>query len=77
MNITPNALQSAVQGLQKSSTNVAKAADNIANPQRGTEVLEDIVDIKVNANNFKANALVVETTKDLQEALFRAVDIEV
>lgn len=77
MNIVPTALQSAVQGLQKSSANVAKAADNIANPQRGGEVIKDIIDIKINENNFKANALVVETTKDLQEALFRAVDIEV
>jgi len=77
MNIPPNALQSAVQGLQKSSSNVAKAADNIVNPQRGTEVTEDILDIKINANNFKANALVVETTKELQETLFRAIDIEV
>lgn len=77
MNIVPNALQSAVQGLQKSSANVAKAADNIANPQRGTEVTEDIIDIKINENNFKANALVVQTTKEMQETLFRAVDIEV
>jgi len=77
MNIPPNALQSAAQGLQKSSSNVAKAADNIVNPQRGTEVTEDILDIKINANNFKANALVVETTKELQETLFRAIDIEV
>ena len=67
----------AVQGLQKSSLNIAKAADNIANPQRGTEVTEDIIDIKVNENNFKANALVLETAKELQETLFRAVDIEV
>jgi len=77
MNIPPNALQSAVQGLQKSSANVAKAADNIANPQRGTEIVKDIVDIKINENNFKANALVIQTTQDLQEALFRAVDIKV
>ncbi len=71
------ALGNAIQGLQKSSLNVAKAADNIANPQRGSEVLEDIVDIKINENNYTANALVVKTTSEMQEALFRAVDIEV
>lgn len=70
-------LGNAVQGLQKTSLNVAKAADNIANPQRKTEIVEDIVDIKINANNYKANALVVETANELQEALFRAIDIEV
>lgn len=68
---------SAVAGLQKSSLNVAKAADNIANPQRGTEVTKDIVDIKINENNFKANALVLSTAKEMQETLFRAVDIQV
>ena len=77
MNIPSNTIQNAVQGLQKSSANIAKAADNIANPQRGTEVTEDIIDIKVNANNFKANALVIATEKELQEALYKAVDIEV
>jgi hypothetical protein len=64
----------ALQGLQKTSLNVAKAADNIANPQRGTEIVEDIIDIKINANNFKANALVVEVTKDLQDDLYKAFD---
>ena len=77
MNISPNALQGAVQGLQKSSSNVAKAASNIVDPNRTSEITDDIVDIKINSNNFKANALVVETTKDLQETLFRALDIEV
>lgn len=71
------ALDNAIRGLQKTSANVAKAADNIANPQRGTEVVEDIIDIKVNANNYKANALVVATTKELEEALYQAIDIEV
>jgi len=69
-------IQNSIAGLQQSSLNVAKAADNIANPQRGTEVTKDIIDIKVNANNFKANALVLETTKELTEVLFDSIDIE-
>lgn len=77
MNIPTNTLQNAVQGLQKSSSNISKSADNIANPQRGTDITEDIIDIKINSNNFKANALVVATEKELQEALYKAVDIKV
>lgn len=72
-----SSINTSIAGLQKASLNVAKAADNIANPQRGTEVTEDIIDIKVNANNFKANALVLETTKDLHETLLKALDIKV
>jgi flagellar basal body rod protein FlgC len=72
-NITNNA----VSGLQTSSLKVAKAADNIANPQKGTEVTEDIIDVKQGQNNFEANALVLQTAKEMQETLFRAVDIEV
>ena len=71
------ALNNAISGLQKSSLNIAKSADNIANPQRGTDLVEDIIDIEVNAQNFKANALVVDTVQELQETLFNAVDIEV
>jgi len=70
-------LTNSIQGLQKSSLNVAKAADNIANPQRGTEVVEDIIDIKVNEQNFKANALVLKTVQEMQDTLFNSVDIEV
>jgi flagellar basal body rod protein FlgC len=72
-----DALNTSIQGLQKSSLNVAKAADNIANPQRGTEIVEDFVDIKVNQQNFEANALVLKTTKELQETLFNSIDINV
>lgn len=67
----------AVSGLQKSSLEVAKSSDNIANTQKNTEITEDIINIKINENNFKANALVLGTAKELQETLFRAVDIEV
>lgn len=68
----------AVQGLQKSSLGVAKAADNIANQQKPeTDLTEDIVDLKINEQNFKANATVLATTKDLQEELYQAIDIEV
>jgi flagellar basal body rod protein FlgC len=72
-----DALNTSIQGLQKSSLNVAKAADNIANPQRGTEIVEDFVDIKVNQQNFEANAIVLKTTKELQETLFNSIDINV
>lgn len=72
-----SSIHTSIAGLQKSSLNVAKAADNIANPQRDTEPTKDIIDVKVNANNFKANALVLETSKELHETLLNAIDIEV
>ena len=72
-----SSINTSIAGLQKSSLNVAKAADNIANSQRGTEPTKDIIDVKVNANNFKANALVLETSKELHETLLNAIDIEV
>jgi flagellar basal body rod protein FlgC len=70
-------LSNALSGLQSSSAQVAKAADNIANPQRNTEIIEDIVDLKSGEQNFKANAQVLATVKEMQEDLYRAVDIEV
>ena len=71
------ALNNSISGLQKSSLAIAKSADNIANPQRKTEIVEDIVDVKSNQQSFKANAQVLETVKELQEDLYRSVDIEV
>ena len=72
-----DALNTSIQGLQKRSLNVAKAADNIANPQRKADIVEDIIDIKVNQQNFEANALVLETVQELQDTLFNSIDIEV
>ena len=72
-----DALNTSIQGLQKSSLNVAKAADNIANPQRKADIVEDIIEIKVNQQNFEANALVLETVQELQDTLFNSIDIEV
>ncbi len=72
-----SSIHTSIVGLQKSSLNVAKAADNIVKADSATEVTEDIIDIKVNANNFKANALVLETSKELHETLLNAIDIEV
>lgn len=63
----------AIQGLQQSSSNVAKAADRIVDPNRQSDLAADIVDVKVNENNFKANALVLETSSELQDTLFEAV----
>lgn len=71
------ALNTSLTGMQKASSNVAKAADNIVDPQKNTEITEDILDIKINENNFKANALVAKTAKDLQEELYESLDIKV
>lgn len=70
-------IQNSLLGLQTSSLNVAKAAQNISDPNSKTEVTKDIIDLKVNEQNFKANALVLETTKELHEELIESIDIEV
>jgi hypothetical protein len=67
------ALGFAVQGLQQSSLNVAKAADRVSNPDRTSDLSNDLIDVKINENNFKANAQVIATTKDMQETLFDAL----
>jgi hypothetical protein len=75
------ALGFAVQGLQQSSLNVAKAADRVADPDRSSDLAADLVDVKINENNFAANAQVVKTTSEMQDSLYEAVgknlDIEV
>lgn len=67
------ALGFAVQGLQQSSLNVAKAADRISNPDRASDLSTDLIDVKINETNFKANAQVVAATKDMQETLLDAL----
>lgn len=71
------ALTTAVTGLQNSSLNVAKAANRIADPNIKSDLTTDIIDIKVNEQDFAANAEVVNTIQDMQETLLNAVDIEV
>lgn len=71
------ALNNSVAGMQNASRTVAKAADNISNPNSKTELTEDIVDVQRGAQDFKANATVLGMTKDMQEELYRAIDITV
>ena len=72
-----DALNNSVSGLQSASRPVAQSAANIANPNSKTELVEDIVDMKRGEQNFKANAAVLNITKDLQDELYRSVDITV
>tara|TARA_B100001750_G_C15453763_1_gene570395 strand:- start:868 stop:1092 length:225 start_codon:yes stop_codon:yes gene_type:complete len=72
-----DALNNSVSGLQSASRTVAQSAANIANPNSKTELVEDIVDMKRGEQNFKANAAVLNITKDLQDELYRSVDITV
>ena len=71
------ALTYSLSGMQSASLNVAKAADNIANPSSGSELVEDVVTLIAGEQNFKANATALGITKDMQEDLYRAVDIKV
>lgn len=67
----------ALGGIQKASNSVAKAAENIADPAKQDSMVEDIVDIKVAENAFKANVAVLKTTDEMQDELLRLFDEEV
>lgn len=70
-------VSNSIAGLQNASVKVAKAADNISNPNNQSEPVEDIIAMKEGEQAFKANATVLSVAKEMQEDLYRAVDIEV
>lgn len=71
------ALNNSMMGMQQASLTVAKSAQNIADPNSQTDVTQDLITMKAAEQNFKANATALSITKDLQEDLYRAVDLEV
>lgn len=76
-----NAISSALSGLQNATQRVNKSADNIANltTNDGVErnLAEDIVNLNIGELEFKANAIVLETIKELDDELGRIFDQEV
>ena len=64
-------LQTSVQGLQGAANRVAKAADNVANVDTRPNVSldEELVNAVKAKQDYAANAEVIRTEKELQEAL--------
>lgn len=72
-----DAINTAIGGIQNASRNIAKAANNIADPSQQDRQIEDIVDIKVNEAAFKANVAVVKAVDETQDELLKLFDKEV
>lgn len=71
-----DAISFAVSGVQTATAKINKAAQNIVSPNNpgGFGQIEDIIDIKVAEQNFKANLVTLETAKDLSEELLNVLD---
>lgn len=73
-----NAITSALSGLNKASTQVDQAAQRIA--QSGTngasqsDIIEDVVDIKVAETSYKANIAVLKVADELSQELLNSFD---
>ena len=72
-----DAINTALGGMQNASRKVSIAAENIADPAKQDNLVEDIVDIKIAENSYKANAAVIRATSDMQDDLLRLFDKEV
>lgn len=73
-----SSLGASLAGLQNASNRIDKAAQNIANPKAAPDVAgnavqedptKDIVDLSVAAQDFKANAKVVQVEDKVTQAL--------
>jgi hypothetical protein len=72
-----DAINTALGGIQKASYNIGKAANNIADPAKQNNMVEDIVDIKTNEIAFKANVSILKTIDETQNELLKIFDKEV
>lgn len=72
-----DAINTAIGGIQTASRNVARAANNIADPQKQDNQVEDIIDIKINEAAFKANIAVIKAADEIQDELLKIFDEEV
>ncbi len=69
-----NAITSALSGLNTASKQVEQSAQNIASPTLDSNVIEDIVDIKVAETAYKANIEVIKVTDELTDELLKIFD---
>ena len=69
-----NAITSALSGLNTASKQIGQAAGNIANPSSQSEIIEDVVDIKVAETAYKANIEVIRVADELTQELLNTFD---
>jgi len=68
MNVgAPSAMQTAVEGLKKSTEQVNKTAQNIVSS--GEPSPQDFVDLKLGEISFKADAKVIKTADEMTKRL--------
>lgn len=72
-----SSIDTALSGMQTASRTVAKAANNIATPEKQDTMVEDIVDIKSAEISYKANAAVIKTVSEMEDTLLKTFDEEV
>ncbi|MCD8493909.1 MAG: hypothetical protein LRY36_02445 [Alphaproteobacteria bacterium] len=72
-----NALSSALSGLQSATQRVNAAANNIADPAKQDTLVNDVVDLKVGENSFKANTAVIRATEEMSDELLHIFDEKV
>lgn len=72
-----NAITSALSGLTAASKQVEQSAQNIASPAADSQIIEDIVDIRVAETAYKANIETLKLANELTEELLNAFDREV
>lgn len=69
------AINSALSGLQNASKQVEQSAQNIAEgPSSGSNLIEDVVDIRVAETAFRANVQTIQVAQELSDELLRIFD---
>ncbi len=73
-----NAITSALSGLNKASAQVEQSAQNIAesgtNGTSQSDLIEDVIDIKVAETSYKANIAVLKVADELTQELLNSFD---
>lgn len=70
-------MSAALQGMNSASKQVDESAARIADPQDATDVIKDIVDIKVAETSYKANLATLKTANEMSEELLQIFDEKV
>lgn len=69
-----NTITSALSGLNTASKQVEQSAANIAKGGETSQLIEDIVDIKVAETAYKANIETIKVANELTQELLEAFD---
>lgn len=69
-----NAITSALTGLSNATKQVEQSAQNIASGGADSQLIEDVVDIKVAQSAYKANIETIKVANELTQELLDAFD---